>query len=335
MANHDIVVIGASAGGVESLTKLVRQLPRTLPASVFIVQHMTPHRETSLPRILQRVSKLPVTLASDNLSIAKNKIFVAPPDKHLILENNHMKLFRGPKENHTRPSIDVLFRSAALTYADRVVGVVLSGILDDGTAGLKVIKDVGGVAIVQDPEEALHPDMPINAANGVKVDAVLPLTDIAAELTKLVNGGNKRKTKIKPKEKIDTRLTEKEIQMSKLTPQNIKEEGEYGTPSVFSCPDCRGVLWEIQDGNFVRFRCRTGHGYLPEVLSEEQSEVVESTLWAALTALEEKSSLSMRLAKKFTGFGDVIAADRFRSKSQDALEKAKILRQILMEEEPQ
>jgi two-component system, chemotaxis family, protein-glutamate methylesterase/glutaminase len=333
MANHDIVVIGASAGGIESLTKLVRELPKEFGASVFIVQHLSPHRESALPRILQRVSKLPVSLASDKQPVAKNKIFIAPPDKHLILENHHIKLFRGPKENHSRPSIDVLFRSAALAYADRVVGVVLSGILDDGTAGLKAIKDVGGVAIVQDPNEAIHPGMPMNAANEVKVDAVLPLNEIAAELNKLVDGGKKRKKK--SKEKIDTRLAKKEIQMSKLTSKNIKEEGEYGSPSVFSCPDCRGVLWEIQDGNFVRFRCRTGHGYLPEILSEEQSEVIESSLWAALTALEEKSSLSMRLAKKFTSFGDAIAADRFRSKSQDALEKAKVLRQILMEEEPQ
>jgi two-component system, chemotaxis family, protein-glutamate methylesterase/glutaminase len=333
MANYDIVVIGASAGGVESLTRLVSKLPKDFSASVFIVLHMTPYRKSALPRILQRVSKLPVTAASDKQSISKNTIFVSPPDKHLILEDNHIKLSRGPKENHTRPSIDVLFRSAALAYADRVIGVILSGSLDDGTAGLKAIKDVGGIAIVQDPDEALHSGMPINAANGVKVDAVLPLTEIAEELSKLVNG--KRKPNSNRKKKIDKKLTQKEIQMSKITPESLKEEGEYGTPSVYSCPDCRGVLWEIQDGDFVRFRCRTGHGYLPEILSEEQSEIVESTLWAALTALEEKSSLSMRLAKKFTNIGDAIAADRFRSKSQDALEKAQVLRHILMQEEPQ
>jgi two-component system, chemotaxis family, protein-glutamate methylesterase/glutaminase len=329
---HDIIVIGASAGGVESLTKLVGALPKNLAASIFIVQHLPPHRESMLPEILQRVSKLPVSRASDQQTISKNKILVAPPDKHLVVEDSHVRLFRGPHENHSRPSIDVLFRSAALAYGDRVVGVVLSGSLDDGTAGLKAIKDAGGVAIVQDPEEAIHASMPLNAALGVSVDSILPLTQIAARLTELASNSVKGK---KAKKKLDRNLAKTELQMARIEPENIKKEGEYGDPSVYSCPDCRGVLWEIREGKAFRFRCRTGHGYIPELLSEQQSDVIEASLWAALTALEEKSSLSLRLARKFSSYGDAMAADRFRMKSEDALEKAQILRHVLMQEEPQ
>lgn len=331
MAKHDIVVIGASAGGVRSLQQLVKHLPEDLPASVFIVQHLSPHKESSLPQILQRESKLPVSLAEPEMQIEKSHVYVAPPDRHLILENNHMKLVHGPRENYSRPSVDVLFRSAAYAYGPRVIGIVLSGSLGDGTSGLQAIKSSGGIAIVQDPNEALHPSMPMSAAQQVAVDASLPLAAIAAEIIRLVQQPVKT---MKSKKTSQKKLAKNELDRTKIEKETINKEGEYGVPSVYSCPDCRGVLWEIKDGNLVRFRCRTGHAYIPEILSDRQSENIEASLWAAMTALEEKSSLSLRLAKRFSGLGDPHAADRFRSKSEDALEKAEVLRGILMQEEP-
>jgi two-component system chemotaxis response regulator CheB len=203
--------------------------------------------------------------------------------------------------------------------------------LGDGTSGLHAIKSAGGIAIVQDPADAIYPSMPLSAALQVSVDASLPLEKIPDQLTKLIRQPvNSMKSKKNSKKK----LTKKELEILELKKEALNKEGEYGVPSVYSCPDCRGVLWEIKDGDLVRFRCRTGHGYLPEILSERQSDNIESTLWAAMTALEEKSSLSMRLADRFMGFGDSLAAQRFRTKSIDALKRAEALRDFLMREEP-
>jgi two-component system chemotaxis response regulator CheB len=316
---------------VESLQKLLSGLPKNLPASIFIVQHLLPHKASNLPQILQRESKLPVSSPKPEQKIERSHIYVAPPDRHLILENNHMKLVHGPRENYARPSVDVLFRSAALQYGERVIGIVLSGSLGDGTSGLQAIKSAGGIAIVQDPDEALYPSMPMSAAQQVAVDATLPLAKIAEALTRLVQKPVKN---MKSKKTSKKKLAKRELDRIKIKKETIDKEGEYGVPSVYSCPDCRGVLWEIKDGELVRFRCRTGHAYLPEILSERQSDNIEGSLWAAMTALEEKSSLSRRLAKKFSGFGDPHAAERFREKSEDALLKAEVLREILMREEP-
>jgi len=331
MSKHDIIVVGASAGGIDALKKLIQGLPKDFPASIFVVQHLSPHRESTLPDILQRVSKLPVSSPDHQKKIQQGHIYIAPPDKHLVLENSHMNLVHGPKENHSRPSVDVLFRSAALQYGPRVIGIVLSGSLGDGASGLHAIKSAGGIAIVQDPEDAIYPSMPLSAALQVSVDALLPLEKIPEELTKLIRQPvNSMKSKKNSKKK----LAKKELEILELKEEALNKEGEYGVPSVYSCPDCRGVLWEIKDGDLVRFRCRTGHGYLPEILSERQADNIESTLWAAMTALEEKSSLSMRLATRFMGFGDSLAAQRFRTKSKDALKKAEALRDFLMREEP-
>ena len=335
MEEFKIVVIGASAGGVETLIKLIEKLPKEFPAAVLIVQHLSPHRPSTLPYILGRASKLPVSAAINSESIEPGHIYVAPPDQHLIIEDGHLRLVRGPKENFSRPSVDVLFRSASVVFGSRVIGVILSGSMGDGASGLQAIKSSGGVAIIQDPNEAINPSMPLAAAHDVQIDAVLPVAKIADELVKLtkkplMNMKKKKSTKKQAKKK----LAEVELKQSKLQEDQLDKEGQYGTPSVFSCPDCKGVLWEIKDGDLVRFRCRTGHGYLPEVLSERQSDNIESSLWAAMTALEEKSSLSLRLAQKFSDIGDNNASKRFRQKSQDSLSKAEVIRQILTKEEP-
>ncbi len=330
MSKRDIIVVGASAGGVGALTKLISGLPKDFPASIFVVQHLLPHRESALPDVLQRVSKLPVCSPAPQEKIQRGHIYIAPPDKHLILENNHINLVHGPKENHSRPSVDVLFRSAALEHGPRVIGIILSGRLGDGTSGLHAIKSAGGIAIVQDPADATYPSMPLSAAQQVSVDASLPLEKIPEKLTKLIREPVKT---MKSKKTSKKKLGKKELEILEFKEEALNKEGEYGVPSVYSCPDCKGVLWEIKDGDLVRFRCRTGHGYLPEILSERQSDSIESSLWAAMTALEEKSSLTLRLAKRFSTYGDSQTAERFRTKSKDALAKAEILRDILLREE--
>jgi two-component system chemotaxis response regulator CheB len=209
MAGHEIIVIGASAGGVEALMKLVRGLPKDLPAAIFIVMHLSPHKPSRLPDILERTTNLQVsnTLGPTPRPFKKGEIYIAPPDMHLIVDRGHVSIARGPKENLHRPSVDVLFRSAAAAYGPAVVGVVLSGNLDDGTVGLQAIKNVGGIAIVQDPQEALHPSMPLHAVNNVAIDFILPVKKISEKLVTLAHQ-TVREKKMKNKEKEYKKETE-------------------------------------------------------------------------------------------------------------------------------
>jgi two-component system chemotaxis response regulator CheB len=278
MPDRDIVVVGASAGGVEALTSLVRALPGDLPASVFVVLHLPATGSSALPDILSRAGRLPASHAKDGEPIEQRRIYVAPPDYHLLLRAGHVRATRGPRENGHRPAVDPLFRSAAFEYANRVVGVVLSGALDDGTAGLLAVKSRGGVAIVQHPEDALYPRMPHNAIEHVEVDHVLPAADIGETLGRLAAepatdpagaGSDDMQTK---------------VELEGFSMEAI-EGGHPGRPSGFSCPDCNGVLWEIRDGGLVRFRCRVGHAWSPESLLTQQSESLEAALWVALRTL--------------------------------------------------
>src|SRR5262245_3917308 len=187
MERRDIVVIGASAGGMTALINLVKGLPADFPASVFVVWHIAAHSDNILPAVLERAGKLPAALALDGDTIVRGKIYVAPANRHLIVEPTRVRLVQGPKENRSRPSIDVLFRSAAVAFGQRTIGVVLTGMLDDGTSGLWEIKHRGGVAIVQQPDEAEHSSMPLSALRSTDVDYVLPVNEIATALVRLVN----------------------------------------------------------------------------------------------------------------------------------------------------
>lgn len=187
MIRHDIVVIGASAGGLWALEELVADLPADLPAAVFIVVHISARFPSWLPHILQKFAKLPAVHAVDGAAIEAGHIYIAPPDRHLLVKPEYMRVVLGPKENRFRPAIDPLFRTAALAYGKRVVGVVLSGLLDDGTAGLIEIKEQGGVALVQDPQEAMFPSMPQSAIQHAAVDHILPVADIARVLVHLAD----------------------------------------------------------------------------------------------------------------------------------------------------
>jgi two-component system chemotaxis response regulator CheB len=320
---HDIVVVGASAGGVEALVRLARGLPADLPAAVFVVLHITPDAESALPVILSRAGELPALHPADGQRIEPGYIYVAPPDRHLLIAGPRVHVVRGPRENGHRPAVDPLFRTAARTFGPRVIGVVLSGTLDDGTAGLSAIKTRGGVAIVQDPEEALFRGMPTSAIDNVAVDHVLGIDEIAARVASLAR---QPVTGTAPAVSQDMDV---EARMAELEQDAVQRDERPGVPSVFSCPDCGGVLWEIEDGELIRYRCRVGHAYSPDTLSTRQVETLEDALWMALRGLEEQAALALRLADRAAERGQPRIATRFRSRYREAQDQAEVIREVL------
>ncbi|MDB6123055.1 MAG: CheB methylesterase [Pedosphaera sp.] len=291
---HDVIVVGASAGGIEAFGKLLKDLPADLPAAILMVIHTSPQSPYVLPKILNRAGTLKVLeRLNDGHPLRPGHVYVAPPDVHLLTERGQVRLISGPKENRHRPAIDPLFRSAAYEYGERVIGVLLTGNLDDGTSGLMAIKERGGIVVVQDPKDALYPDMPRNFLEQQKADYCLPLSEIGPLLAKLVKERGK-KGKAKP---VSKRL-EIENGIAKLKPTNLDQMEVLGKPSSLTCPECDGGLWEIKEGKKLRFRCREGHAYSGESLIEGQSESVETALWAAVRALEERVTILQRLASQ-------------------------------------
>lgn len=307
MGRRDIVVIGASAGGVEALHDLCEDLPADFPAAVFVVWHIPASSMGLLPRILAPVCGLPAGNAVNGEEIRPAHILVAPPDHHMLLEDHHVRLTQGPKENRFRPAIDPLFRSAAATYGPRVIGVILAGSLDDGTSGLWAIKDRGGIAVVQEPSDTLFPDMPLNAIKNVKVDHVVPVARMAELLVSLVQ------EEIALPDVPPPATLAPEMKSAAMGETDESKMGELGEVSPFTCPDCHGSLWRIMEGSILRFRCRTGHAYTAEVLLDELGESIERNLWASVRVLEESASLLEHVAMHLREHAqDAIAAEYLR-----------------------
>ncbi len=333
MSGHDIIVIGASAGGVETLNQIVRDLPSDLPAAVFIVLHLPSQSKSVLPSILNRSiqkgrgnTTLQAVHPQDGEAIQHGRIYVAPPDYHLLIKNGYIRLARGPRENSHRPAVDPLFRTAARVYGQRVVGVVLSGTLDDGTAGLLAIKQQGGVAVVQDPDEALYSGMPRSAIENVDVDYILRVSDIPSKLRELAYRS------VEMEESSVSSEIEMEADIAELELEAMQDFDRPGKPSGFGCPECGGSLWELQEGSLIRFRCRTGHAYSIGSLLAEQSEALEMALWMALRALEEKAALLGRLADRSRD-RQPLSARRFAEQAQVAQQRAALIRQLLLKED--
>jgi two-component system chemotaxis response regulator CheB len=329
MACRDIIVLGASAGGVQTLSDLVSELPRDLPAAIFVVIHISPSGTSAMPAILSRSGPLKAIHPRDNELIEHGKIYVAPPDHHLIIEPKRVRISRGPTENGYRPAVDVLFRTASQVYGSRVVGVVLTGNLDDGTAGLALIKKYGGTAIVQDPEEADYPGMPRSAIASVDIDHVLPVAGIAPLLVDLAH----QEAPESFPEQEDAMEIKKELERGE------DREGK-GAPSSFTCPDCGGTLFEREKAEVVHFRCRTGHAYSPESLLAKQSESLENTLWAAVRALEENAALARRmerwmLQRQMERHRTDGTEKRYTQRAEEAEQHADLLRRVLLMEEPE
>lgn len=323
MVRRDIIVIGASAGGIETLKGLVAKLPADLPAALFVVVHMTPEAPGVLGQILERSGQLPSAQAKDGEPIHQGRIYTARPDHHLLIQDSRVRVVRGPKENRSRPAIDPLFRSAAATYGPRVIGVVLTGLLNDGTVGLQAIKRCGGVTVVQDPADALFASMPQSALENVGVDYCLPVGDIPALLTRLVSEPVAIEQWGVP-DKIQTEAKFAEGEMS-----DIEIQANLGKPSVFSCPECGGTLWELNDESLLRFRCRTGHAFTAQVLAAEQADVLEEALWIALRTLQEQASLSRHLAEDMRVRAFSRIAAQYEDRAQEAEQHAETIRQLL------
>ena len=328
MPGHDIIVIGASAGGVEALETLIRGLPPRLPAAIFVVLHIPAQSPSLLADILNRRSLLDAVQVRDDMEIKHGRIYVAPPDHHLLVDRGNVCVVRGPKENRHRPAVDPLFRSAALTYGPRVVGVILTGALDDGTAGLRAVKRYSGIAIVQDPDEAIYPGMPLSAIEHVQVDHILPLAAIGPLLVRMASEPVKEEAGNHMSEDL-----EKETQKAQMDTTLMRADEQDGTPSVFSCPECGGVLWEVQDGNMLRFRCRVGHAFSIGSMFAEQSEALETALWVAMKTLEESADLSRRMMQQANMRGQKRLASRNEAKLREAEQRIALIKRALIKSE--
>jgi two-component system, chemotaxis family, protein-glutamate methylesterase/glutaminase len=303
----DLVVIGASAGGVPALTELVAQLPGDFDASICIVLHLSPGSPSALSSILGRAGALPCRTATDGAPLRRGEILVAPPDRHLMVDDGHVVLEHGPRENGHRPSIDVLFRSAANARDGHVVGVILTGSRDDGSVGLATIKQQGGVAIVQDPSDATYSGMPFNAIARAQPDAVVPMRDIGSTITRFVTGA---------------------AAAAPFVPRGRPEDLE---PVTSICPECGGVLSEQPVAGITQWVCKVGHRYSPETLADAQALDVEAAMWAAVRALEDRHSLLQRMADEADHHGQVHSGRSFRTRADDALRQAELVRRSLGE----
>jgi two-component system chemotaxis response regulator CheB len=331
MKKRNIIVIGASAGGFEAMKRLVADLPADMDVSIFIVWHMSPDVHGVLPTVLNRTSKLLAAHAYDGETIVPGRIYVAPPDHHLLIEKDKMRITRGPKENRFRPAVDPLFRSAAYAYGTQVIGVILSGALDDGTAGLWTIKHKGGLAVVQEPMDAEVPSMPESALREVKVDHRVPMSEMAALLIKLaseqVSSGNNGMAMEEHKR------TELEIRIA--AEDNAFEHGimKYGELTPYTCPDCHGVLSALKDGTRTRFRCHTGHAFSADSLLATITENIEESLWSAIRGVEESVMLLNHIGDHFAEMGQTKLAAMYFKKANEAEQRSHLVRQAVKNHE--
>jgi two-component system chemotaxis response regulator CheB len=324
--SRDIVVIGASAGGVQVLQELMRGLPEDFPAAVFVVVHTSPRSPGILPQILERAGPLPAAHAKNGERIRRGRVYVAPPDSHLLIKPGHVELSRGPTENGFRPALDPLFRTAARAYGPQVVGVVLSGGLDDGTLGLTHIKKNGGIAIAQDPAEAVFPGMPASAIAHAEDDYVLSVAEMPALLSRLAS------TPLPKGVLAMSRPGNGRPDVAEAGTARLLTHDNSGPPSGLTCPDCGGALWEVKDGKLKRFQCHVGHSYTELSLMAEKDGALETALWSALRALEESADLRRRMARRNGGPIGPMAdmARRYESQAEEAEKRAAVLREVLV-----
>jgi two-component system chemotaxis response regulator CheB len=323
LAKRDVVLVGASAGGVEALRDFVAGLPLDFPASVLVVLHVPPTGSSALPGILSRAGPLLARHAREGDVLDGGTILVAPPDRHLIVYDDSVTLSLGPRENGHRPAVDVLFRSAARALGPRAVGIVLSGALDDGAAGMLALKLAGGVGIAQEPEDALHASMPRAAIAAGGVDHVLPV----AKMPSLV--GALLREEVSPDPPGEPPLMDVETAMAERDEQALNSIDPPGEPSGLTCPDCHGSLFEIKEGGLVRYRCRVGHAWSPGSLVAQQSASHESALWIALRSLQEKAALTRELGERAATQGHRLTAESFERQAEDALRAAALVRELI------
>jgi two-component system chemotaxis response regulator CheB len=286
-----IVVIGTSAGGLHALDELFGQLPGDLPASFLVVQHMEPQISgDALVRKLRRHKSLGIKFAADGEAFKPGTVYIAPPDYHLLVKQTRLLVTKGARENRYRPAIDPLFRSAAVAHGPRVIGVILTGLLDDGTAGLTAVKKCGGATVVQDPDTAAYASMPRSALANVKVDHCVPLDAMGPVLERLIRGRAGKVPSVPAAVRVEAKIAERVL-------SDVDQVNGLGDQVPYNCPNCGGVLWLIERQKKLRYRCHTGHSFTAPALLASQAERIEETLWISLRMLEERKNLLNTLAR--------------------------------------
>ena len=292
---RNIVVIGTSAGGLDVLDEIIGQLPTDFPASIFIVQHMA--AENTGAALLSRLGRhkaFGCKLAQNGEAFKPGKIYIAPADFHMLVKKTTLLVTKGARENRYRPAIDPLFRSAAVTHGPHVIGVVLTGMLDDGTVGLMAIQKCGGITVVQDPRDATYPGMPQSALDNLKIDYCLPAGEIGAVLEKITREHAGKFKPIPDDMRIEAEIAERVL-------SDVAQVESLGNQAPYNCPNCGGVLWEIKKSKMQRYRCHTGHSFTASSLLVIQSEKIEETLWTSLRMFEERKNLLNNMAKRESG----------------------------------
>ncbi len=323
MSNRDIVVIGGSSGATAPLKAILGALPADLPAAVFIVLHIPARSLGLLTTVASASSSLPVHPAADGMPIAKGNVYLAVPDHHLIVSEGRIRLGRGPRENMARPAIDPLFRSAAAVYGPRVIGVLLSGLMNDGVSGLDAIKRCGGLALVQDPAEAVADEMPRSAMTTVSIDMAMPSARIGDLLSDLVREPAGPGLPVPPDIKLEVAIAAGERVDSNVI-------GAFADPAVLTCPSCGGALSAIRGSKPPRFRCQVGHAMTADVLAKEQEHAVDEALRVALRIIEERAELVERLSRDGRAAGRQAVAEMYEERAKEYRHYAETIRRAVL-----
>jgi len=319
MANRDVLAIGTSAGGVDALLFIAKGLPRNLPAAILITIHLPSHVRSTLDELLARAGPMPARFAESGEAIRKGHIYIAPPDRHLLLYGDRLSLGEGPRENNTRPAIDPMLRSAALCCGARTVGVVLTGTMGDGASGLWAVRQAGGITVVQDPTDAAFAEMPLNALNRAKPDHVAALAEMPGLLARLVQ------EPVGPARPLPSSV-KYEVEIARSGHSSMDGMDGIGRRSVLACPDCGGVMWEIDQEEMPRYRCHVGHTYTAEVMSLALDENLRRSLASALRALDERVALAHKLYQQAWNAGHRLLAENWADKAREFEREMEVIR---------
>jgi len=318
-----VVVVGSSAGGLTALTELISQLKEGMNAAIFIVMHLSRKGIGDfLVHRLQQYTSLPCAIGTNDQPIKKGHVYIAPPNQHLLLKENRMIIGKGPEENRWRPSIDVLFRSAAVAYGNHAIGIILTGLLDDGTAGMWAIKNCGGTCVVQDPNEAEYPEMPLSVLSHIEADYCISLSEMGFTLQELTKNGLAKKIEI-------PEHIAKEAMIAEKTATGIDVLNGFAPQTVYACPDCGGAMWTLAQEGITRYRCHIGHAYTENDLLLKQASNLESTLWVALRMMEDRKNLLNKLANSTENRGATSLASVHKEKATALREHIDKLKEIL------
>ena len=319
---RDLVVIGGSAGALAVIQRILSDLPSDMPAAIFVAIHLG--AISHLPEILGRNTSLPVIAGASGMRIERGRVYVAVPDLHLMMHDHHLLLRRGPRENLSRPALDPLFRSAACTFGSRTIGVLVSGTLNDGTAGLQAIKQCGGLAIIQDITDATCPEMPASAQRYVEIDYVRPAAELGPLLLRLAKQPAGVSPPVPERVRLETAIATQEL-------GGMKVNDQLGTLSRFTCPECNGALWEMKGEGPLRYRCHIGHALTAETVLSEQAIKTEEMLWRLMRAHQERAELARRMAIQEQSLDRPALAAELQDRARGYDEDASVVERLLRE----